>query len=113
LKIDALEGWLTRYDAELGYRNGYDYWAVTYEIELIHDMEDDWDVHIQDKGWRYLDANGVLRDIQVENKDADEPLLLNGAGGKLATGAAPVYRTFQDKKRKNWQFLDLPTTAPI
>ena len=41
----------------------------------------------------------------------DEPQLLAANGTLLASGADPVYDTFQDKFAANWGPLDLPSTV--
>jgi len=69
-----------------------------------------WDIELLDWGSAYLDG-GVLKKFVNYPADGDgnEFGKLDGAGGKLADGAAPVFLTFKNKKRVDFGALNLPT----
>lgn len=62
------------------------YYTVTIGLALA----DDWKTRLLDQGFREVDADGELVPIQVGGKDASQPLLLDGAGERLASDGTPV-----------------------
>ena len=64
-----------------------------------------WDLELLDFGTFYRDASNIKRFID----DTGEELgLLDGSGGKLATGTTEVYNFWKSKKTTNFGFLNLP-----
>jgi len=110
------------------------YWRVVAEIEVRTNGEN-YDREVLDQGLSYLelisdpasDSAGVVtrdgltyRRVRAqtlnpetgEYEPSDDPILLNGAGGKLGdvSPGGEVYLRFRSKPEKNWHALDLPRT---
>jgi hypothetical protein len=74
------------------YENKIFFWKVTYEISF--GVEPWIPLKILDQGYQYL-AGGkkVLARDQADGTPVGAPVLLDGAGGRLAVGGTPVYRS--------------------
>lgn len=84
---------------------------------IVIEFNDDYTRHVLDQGMYSFDGyeagvGDVKERIKLNGEDVTEPQLLDGAGKKLAAGAAPVYLDFETKEATNWGALNLPTTFP-
>jgi hypothetical protein len=89
---------------------GY-YYEVTYEFEINYNT---WKKKILDQGLYTLDSSNVYSPA-LDDKGAPvtQPVLLDGAGAKLAEGAAPVYLEFEVYSMVDFGPLGLdPSGAP-
>lgn len=64
----------------------------TYEVQYVFEINrDTWKAKPLDQGFTYL-SGGVRKIFQDgDGQRVDEPKLLDGSGGKLASGGTPVY----------------------
>lgn len=94
LGFDEKTVMLTDLQATLRFEHGVFYWERTFTFEV--DSGGYHPVKILDAGWNEL-SGGVKKAIRdTVGTPSTRPHLLNGTGGKLAVGAAPVYREFTD-----------------
>jgi len=95
-------------------RNGTDYWAVTYEIQVTR-KDGLWRYEKPlDQGYQYLDASDSDRKKDIENDQGErisKPAKLDGLGGILASGGSPVYREVPAKSGSAWAGLNLPEST--
>lgn len=64
-----------------------------------------WDIEILDWGTFYLSGGNA---ISFRDTDNQEFGLLDGSGGKLGSGASPVYNKWENKRRVSFAALNLP-----
>lgn len=91
--------------ARAGNRSGIKFSITTYEI---HFRDEGWDLKLLDQGYQIIDANNkkvAYRDVNGSIPSA--PILLDGAGGELAVGDPPQFRTFRIYRRKDFTPLNL------
>lgn len=95
-------------------RNGTDYWAVSYEIQITR-REGLWEYRpMLDQGFEYIDASDSNTKKKFKDKDdqpVSEPKLLKADGDELAAGGTPNVLEFRTKERKNWSTLSIPTSS--
>jgi hypothetical protein len=88
----------------------FPYLRVTY----IFHFKSTWDIQLLDKGtWYWYQQSGATpKRKQKFLSDDGQPIdgLLDGQGGKLATGAAPVFLTVRPYARLPFSALNLPQT---
>ncbi len=84
-------------------RNNIFYWRVTYRIVFRRDF---WSLELLDRGTFWKDGAGVINVFHDEGKARLG--LLDGAGDKLAAGAAPVFLKFQVYREEPFSVLRLP-----
>jgi hypothetical protein len=96
------------------YEKGEFHWRVVYEFELLP-AEDAttagvaWAKRLLDQGWYKLGASGKKEQIVDKySKPLSAPRLLDGAGGELAIGGTPVFRTFYLYESRAFNDLNLP-----
>lgn len=79
--------------------NGFSYYTVTSEIHKFKTV-DDLKLELLDEGFHYIDGSTKKRILIKDASGRDivpaEAQLLDGAGGVLAVGGTPQYRTFDD-----------------
>jgi hypothetical protein len=80
--------------SELKSENGVEYYEVTYPIKL---RDDGWRDFIEDRGYKFLDANGKQQDIlDGTQKKVTTPYPLDGSGGKKENATdTPASREFK------------------
>ena len=94
-------------------RNGTDYWAVSYEIQITR-RPGLWQYHeTLDQGYQYINSDAKKTKIlnSGDKEPVSEPALLDGKGGILASGKKAVYRNVAAKSGKAWSGLSLPTAT--
>lgn len=93
------------YNGECGW-----YWPVNYQFEID---PDGWKAKILDQGMRELVSSKKVTMVDGAGKEISTPELLDGAGAKLASGAAPVVLEFDILKEKDFADLHFDfTSAP-
>lgn len=94
-------------------RNGTNYWAVTYEIQVTR-RDGLWQkLEVLDQGYQYLDAADGNKKKDIENDQGQRvsrPQKLDGSGGILASGADPKFEEFETKSSADWSALSLPAS---
>lgn len=95
---------LTAFQGENVQVDGVECWQVTYQLVFSAD-------HVKtvlDQGFNVYTAGkkGMAKDSY--HKDVTEPVLLDGAGGRLSLGGTPQYRTWRVYPRADFQLLGLP-----
>lgn len=89
------------------------YWRCSYEFHFKDPTGDEtWDLELLDQGYRTLgdSGDGVERYSQVlDSADLPlaKPVLLDGSGGELASGAEPKFRNFKAYRRKSFAAFNL------
>jgi len=95
-------------------RNGTDYYAVTYEIQVTR-RAGLWRYRkLLDQGYKYLDAADSNRKkaiLDEEGNRVSQPALLDGSGGQLAAGGTPQYLDYKAKSPLDWSSLSLPAST--
>jgi len=89
------------------------YYVETIIIDVIMPVADGqyqptWVREILDQGYYYLDGSDKKHFKDADGNDMTQPQLLDGSGGALASGSAPCYKTFKQRKELTWASLDLP-----
>jgi hypothetical protein len=83
---------------ELILEGSYQYWRLTYEIEINTTVTDNeitgWDMYIRDQGYNILKANNEKVPIIRGGAIATTPVDLDGAGLKNPDGNNPIYILF-------------------
>lgn len=82
---------LNKVSAQFVFENNMSYWRWSLEFGY----RSTWSVEILDQGLREL-VSGSLKFIRdpATGEKVDQPVLLDGAGAKLASGGTPYFRTF-------------------
>jgi len=78
------------------------WWLVTYNVEF---KWDDWTRSVLDAGWSYIENQRRLTATDDDGEPAAYPILLNGAGGKLAQGGTPEYRRYLTRRTRDFATL--------
>lgn len=98
--------------------NGVAFHRVTYSIEIAGAYLRE----VLDRGWHRLPSGGetshylgggVFEKVEIVNADGQKPnapVLLDGSGGTLENGAAPVFLSFETRDAEDWAPLGLPET---
>lgn len=98
LTITDKTGKIKGIGTELILEGQYQYWRLTYEIEINTTITDEeitgWDLIIRDQGFNILKANNEKVPIIRGGAIATTPVDLDGAGLKNPDGENPVYITF-------------------
>lgn len=80
--------WQYLHHADIGY-----YYKITYTFKF---KKDGWQIRLQDKGMRVLNAGGTaLEKVKFNGIPADEPVFLDGNGRAKALTADVVYLDFK------------------
>ncbi len=109
--IPQYAGLMTDIDVVAASRNGTDYWAVTYHMQITR-RSGLWRVEeVLDKGFYFIDTDGFLKQIKEEGEPVKDAQLLNGSGGRLAPGADAKFQSFSIKNDANWSALNLPSST--
>jgi hypothetical protein len=98
------------YNMDCGTPDGF-YYVVTWEFEY---RSEGWETQILDQGLKILDgSDNLVVATDANGKDLTSPVLLDGDGGKLASGDDPVFLTFEVYNKVPFQPLGLdPNGAP-
>jgi hypothetical protein len=101
LRILAKTGKIKNINTELLLEGSYQYWRLTYEIEINTSLDPvdgetviGWDMHLLDMGYRIRKDDGERAPIFEGGVKITQPVRLNGAGKKTAAGAANSYLVF-------------------
>ena len=103
---------LVAVDADLTLEAGVRFWAMRYEIHLLHGIAT-WDRVILDQGFMAFAPPPALPGLAQNIIDPQtgsvvaSPVKLDGAGNRLAPGGEPVYRTFETRDELDFTDLDL------
>jgi hypothetical protein len=86
------------------------YVVVTYEFEI---NPAGWKKEILDQGLRKLGGGGQVACVDENGQPVTSPVLLDGAGGQLATGGDPAFMEFEVYQKAAFSGLALdPSAAP-
>jgi hypothetical protein len=88
--------------SDIIYEDGTAYFQETWSLAFNPDL---WDERLLDRGWKVLNDESPAKKVNAtddKGKLVQEPVLLNGFGKKLATGANPVARVFRVKRENSW-----------
>jgi len=80
------------------------YYVVTYEFEID---PNGWKKLILDQGLRLIDGTKQKPAVDVNGQPVTSPVLLDGMGGQLATGATPVFLEFDVYPVSDFTLLNL------
>jgi len=101
LRILAKTGKIKNINTELLLEGSYQYWRLTYEIEINTSLDPvdgetviGWDMHLLDMGYRIRKDDGERAPIFEGGVKITQPVRLNGAGKKAAANAANSYIVF-------------------
>ena len=101
LRILAKTGKIKNINTELLLEGSFQYWRLTYEIEINTSLDPvdgetviGWDMHLLDMGYRIRKDDGERAPIFEGGVKITQPVRLNGAGKKTAAGAANSYVVF-------------------
>lgn len=98
-------GWVR---CDVGYARVFEkalpYWKFTYAFEV---KDGGWDARVLDQGYVKLVGGVKVNITDKYGKPIASPALLDGAGGELAVGAAPVFRTHKIYYRADFNELNL------
>lgn len=101
LRILAKTGKIKNINTELLLEGSYQYWRLTYEIEINTSLDPvdgetviGWDMHLLDMGYRIRKDDGERAPIFEGGVKITQPVRLNGAGKKAAANAANSYLVF-------------------
>jgi len=84
------------------YEEGVAFYQETWSLGFNPGL---WDEVLLDRGWKVLNDESPAKKVNAtddKGKPVSEPVLLNGAGKKLPTGADPVGVTFRCKREVAW-----------
>jgi hypothetical protein len=100
LSIPAKTGKIKNINTELLLEGSFQYWRLTYEIEIntsISPIDNTtvigWDMYILDMGYRFRKDNGEMAPIFEGGQKVTTPVKLNGLGKKANVGSSS-YRQF-------------------
>lgn len=91
--------------------DGFWYFAVTYPFA---EKPEGWKTVLLDQGFAALDGSGVV--AQIKGKDGqpiNEPVPLDGSGGKLAHGSTPVFKTFTGYQSADFSLLNIDLSTML
>ena len=98
LTITDKTGKIKGIGTELILEGSYQYWRLTYEIEINTTITDaeitGWDMYIRDQGYRIKKDNGELVMITNGGNVVSVPVDLDGAGKKNPLNDNPIYILF-------------------
>jgi hypothetical protein len=101
LRILAKTGKIKNINTELLLEGSYQYWRLTYEIEIntsLSPIDNEtvigWDMYLLDMGYRIRKDDGERAPIFEGGVKITQPVRLNGAGKKAAANAANSYIVF-------------------
>lgn len=98
LTITDKTGKIKGIGTELILEGSYQYWRLTYEIEINTTITDaeitGWDMYIRDQGYRIKKDNGELVMITSGGNVVSVPVDLDGAGKKNPVNDNPIYILF-------------------
>ena len=101
LSIPAKTGKIKNINTELLLEGSYQYWRLTYEIEIntsVSPIDNEtvigWDMYLLDMGYRIKKDDNERAPIFEGGVKITQPVRLNGAGKKAAAGAANSYVIF-------------------
>lgn len=85
------------------------YYSVNFRIAWrIGQGADAWKRVLLDQGYRTRDGSGKLTTVVDEaGRPLNQPVLLDGSGGRLASGGTPVLRTFRTYKTVSFAGIGL------
>jgi hypothetical protein len=84
---------------------GVNYTPITYNVQIHPFGWHPW--YTPSMGRRYKDSSGKLRLPAEDGVFTDQPVLLDAAGDKLATGATPYLMAFYPLKERAFLPLNL------
>jgi len=101
LSIPAKTGKIKNINTELLLEGSFQYWRLTYEIEINTSVSPidnttviGWDMYLLDMGYRIKKDDNERAPIFEGGVKITQPVRLNGAGKKAAAGAANSYVIF-------------------
>jgi hypothetical protein len=100
LSIPAKTGKIKNINTELLLEGSFQYWRLTYEIEINTSVSPidnttviGWDMYILDMGYRFRKDDGEMAPIFEGGQKVTTPVKLNGLGKKANVGSSS-YRQF-------------------